>query len=459
MVERYVASWEDETTLRSTLTGPDADRLADRITAVRPHLARAPRFRATNESGDRVDGEVRLELEGDQELAFPIRARVTDGRVVASPSALHAELRFWRPVVMQREDTPSGRLLARDGSPLDADRDAALRATVHPVFAGRLGGGSSYRLLADGVVLEEVTVEPAVDVTLALDPEVQDAAAGAATTAPGRALVVVDASTGEVVAFAGGVDEEAALGSRAIPVGSVFKIATATAALIDGRSPDATVNCPAADVVGERSVVNASQFDLGELSIRRAFALSCNTAFARLGLELGSDVYDAAISLGFGAELAGTEDATLDAPSSDAEAAAFGFGAEGSEVSAVALASVAATIGNGGIAQALTWEASAGPSRRAISPAVAASLLDLMHDTVANGTAQSAAVAGVDIAAKTGTPRRIVDGKAIDDGLTVAVVTLPDGRTYGVAAVVLEGETGSKSAAPLSADFVERLTG
>ena len=63
---------------------------------------------------------------------------------------------------------------------------------------------------------------------------------------------------------------------------------------------------------------------------------------------------------------------------------------------------------------------------------------------------------GFGVAAKTGTPRRIMEGKAVDDGLTVAVVEV-DGRVLGVAAVVLEGQTGSTSAAPLIGRFVRAL--
>ena len=459
VVRRYVTSWSrGDAAVRATVSGPDAEQLVERIGVVRSFVAGRPRLVDHRRDGNEVSATVALPMKGGPELRLSIAVTVDGGRIRAEPTAFDRRLTSWREVRIESQSIPSGRLLDRFGAPLDARQRAALIDAVRPVFGERLGGGTAYQLWAGNEVLDAVEVVPAGDVTLAIDPAMESAALGAIGDKHGRALVVIDAATGEVVAFASDDADGRPLAVTAIPVGSVFKVATAAAALLEGRSPDDAVPCPAAAVIEERSVVNASQFDLGDLSLRRAFALSCNTSFAQLGVDLGGDaVVGAARSLGFDTRFAGVEPAAIDAPDSGEEEAAFGFGAAGIEVSPVILASVTATIGAGGIARAPSWVPTVSPGERVIEEGVAASLIEMMHDAVENGTAQRAAVEGVDVAAKTGTPRRIVDGVAVDDGLTVAVVRL-DGRVFGVAAVVLEGDTGSKSAAPLIADFIRSIS-
>lgn len=457
-VAAYAASWaRDDTAVRATITGPETDDLVRRIAVIRPHLVADPAFLVDEATEEGAAGVIVLPVARDAELHLPITAVVEEGRVRADPSALARPLRAWPEVAFDSHYETPGRLLDREGAPLDPDRDASLLATLGPVFTERLGGGWSYRLTGDGDVLAAREVPPAADVRLALDPEVQAAAAAAVGGGERRALVAVDASTGQVVAFAGGSVDGRALGATASPVGSVFKIATATAALLTGRMPEDTVRCPAADIVEGRAVANASNLELGELSLRRAFALSCNTTFSRLGADLGGTrVHDAAVALGFTARLSGTEAGRVDEPGSGEEAAALGFGASGADATPVALASVAATLADGGVRRAPTWEAGDAPGRQVVRRSVAEALVAMMRDAVENGTAQRAGVPGVDVAAKTGTPRRIVGGVAVDDGLTVAVVR-GDGRVLGIAAVVLEGGAGGRSAAPLIADFVRRL--
>lgn len=428
-----------------------------RIAVLRPHLVGSPTFDLETVTGNRVEGVVLLPVAPDADLRLAISASVREGRVRAEPSALARNLRRWPEIAFERRWVTPGRLLDRTGTPLDPDRDEALLATVRSVFRDRLGGGWSYRLTGDGAVLAALEPASPSDVRLALEPRVQDAAVAALAGAGDRALVAVDPSTGRVVAFAGGRVADRALGATAVPVGSVFKIATAAAALLNGWSPEDLVACPGADVVEGRAVQNANRVDVGEVSLRRAFALSCNTTFARLGAELGAErVRDAAVALGFTGRLAGVEPGRVDDARSSEAVVALSFGASGIEASPVALASVMATLANEGLRRPPTWDQQRTVARRGLPPAVAGDLLDMMRDAVENGTAQRAAAPGADVAAKTGTPQRTVDGGVVEDGLTVAVVR-SGGHVLGVAALVLEGGAGGRSAAPLVSEFARRL--
>jgi peptidoglycan glycosyltransferase len=160
------------------------------------------------------------------------------------------------------------------------------------------------------------------------------------------------------------------------------------------------------------------------ISLSQAFALSCNTTFAQIGLQLEpSQLVGAAEAFGFGLpvpfELAA-------APSSIPPAADFADDAPALAQSAIGqrdvratplqMALVAAGIANGGWimspylvaevfnAEGVVTERTAPVGwRRAMSPATADVLADLMERVVTSGTGGNAAIAGVRIAGKTGT--------------------------------------------------------
>lgn len=155
----------------------------------------------------------------------------------------------------------------------------------------RLGGtpGLEVEVVdAAGEVVRSLTSTPPVAGTplqLTLDPAVQTAADAALATAPegtGAALVVVQPSTGDVLAVANagpdgpGVDR--ALTGR-YPPGSTFKTASALALLRAGLSVDEVVPCPATVSVEGKAFKNAEDEVLGDQPFSVDFAHSCNTAF------------------------------------------------------------------------------------------------------------------------------------------------------------------------------------
>ncbi|MCL2464892.1 MAG: penicillin-binding transpeptidase domain-containing protein, partial [Micrococcales bacterium] len=120
------------------------------------------------------------------------------------------------------------------------------------------------------------------------------------------ALVAIRPSTGEVLVAASGPGGDglstATVGQYA--PGSTFKVASALALLRAGMTPDSKVACP-------RSLtIDGYEFDdvpgypasaLGTISLRTAFANSCNTAFVgQAGTVSQAALIDAARSLGLG---------------------------------------------------------------------------------------------------------------------------------------------------------------
>jgi hypothetical protein len=69
--------------------------------------------------------------------------------------------------------------------------------------------------------------------------------------------------------------------------GSTFKVVTVTAALRAGLTTlDTPLPCPGTENVQGRQIPNDNGFDLRTVPLHTAFAHSCNTTFARLGVGL-----------------------------------------------------------------------------------------------------------------------------------------------------------------------------
>ncbi len=301
---------------------------------------------------------------------------------------------------------------------------------------------------------------PGNAVELTLDPTVQRAARDALDGREG-AVVVLDPRDGAVLAsYANptfdpnplsshdtGVINEAwaplrddpdrPLVDRATgelyPPGSTFKVVVAAAALEAGSDPsrsfpnETTFDVPQTT----QDISNFGQARCGdgdETTLQTAFRRSCNTVFARLGIELGdSDLADQAEAFGFNRAppleiptAASAIPAEQDVPATAQSA----IGQRDVQASVLQMAMVAATVANGG--QLLRphlvatirdpdgrivrgpdigrWEAPPGDGRP-ISPRTAQQLRAMMVDAVegpgATGTA--ARIDGVEVGGKTGT--------------------------------------------------------
>jgi penicillin-binding protein A len=161
-----------------------------------------------------------------------------------------------------------------------------------------------------------------------------------------------------------------------------------------------------------------------QVTLTTALALSCNVSFGEVGLDLGDDALRAqAEAFGFGDDsyldelhqVASTFPASPDEPQT-AQSAIGQF-----DVSATPLqmAMVAAGIANDGTVMRpylvdkvyspdveLLDEHDPEELHQAVSSGVAAQLTQMMVEVVNNGTAGSAQIPGMDVAAKTGTAER-----------------------------------------------------
>ncbi|BBX22106.1 penicillin-binding protein [Mycolicibacter terrae] len=188
--------------------------------------------------------------------------------------------------------TPRADLLPTD------DRFApVLVGEVKKAVFAQLEGEAGWRVVSvnqngvDVAVLHEVDPSPAPSLTISLDRSVQRAAQNAVNTRGDKAMmVVIKPSTGELLAVAqnAAADVDGLVATTGLyPPGSTFKMVTAGAAIErDMASPNSVVGCPGELDIGQRTIPNYGGFDLGLVSMSRAFANSCNTTFAELASRM-----------------------------------------------------------------------------------------------------------------------------------------------------------------------------
>ena len=253
-----------------------------------------------------------------------------------------------------------------------------------------------------------------------LDLAVQRAAEHAldGVTQP-AALVAIQASSGDVKAVVSrpvNIPFDRALEGR-YPPGSTFKVVTTAALLGAGITPDQTVTCPPDAVIGGKRFTNFEGETAASIPFRRAFAISCNTAFVGLASRLSNaQLSAAATSFGFGVSLRPGLPAAggrFPTPVDAAEHAAAAIGQGKVTASPLSLATIAAAVDFG------TWHAprlvgappgasdtttTTTPAPAPLDPAVVQTLRQLMAEVVSSGTGTPAQVpGGAPVAGKTGT--------------------------------------------------------
>jgi len=217
--------------------------------------------------------------------------------------------------------------------------------------------------------------------------------------------------------------------------GSSFKVVTASTALATGV---ATLTNPVYPVLSELPLPNSGGQTLknfgGETCggpLPEALRVSCNTAFAQLGLDLGADRLSAgAAAFGFGK--APPIDLPFPAASNFPDAAAFAQDKPGLAKSAIGqqdvqatpleMAMVAGAIANNGVIMTPhvlseirndqgdvveTYQPK--PWLQAVSPDVAATVKGMMLRVVQAGTGTAAQIPGIQVAGKTGTAQTGLD--------------------------------------------------
>ncbi|HEY7046343.1 MAG TPA: penicillin-binding transpeptidase domain-containing protein [Jatrophihabitantaceae bacterium] len=312
------------------------------------------------------------------------------------------------PATADTVKASSGRIQVGDQAGIDGLQqvfDAQLSGTpAIAVYAADADGRPGRRLDTVGAP------KPGRPVQLTLDRTVQTAADNALQSVPqAAAIVALQASTGRILAVANSASTpgDIALAGQ-YPPGSTYKIVTATAALagrkLTANTPEA---CPATKTVDGRVFVNEDKFSLGTVSLRTAFAMSCNTTFMTLGMTLPpTALATAGRQLGLGEDWklpVESFSGSLPTPTQPTEQAAEAIGQGKILASPLAMAEVAGTAQTGRpIAPSLVVGQQAQPGP-ALPAAVTATLHDMMRATVTSGRATDLNDLPGQVAGKTGT--------------------------------------------------------
>jgi penicillin-binding protein A len=263
------------------------------------------------------------------------------------------------------------------------------------------------------------------------------------------------------------------------PPGSTFKVITSAAALENGVSLDEELPSPQVYDVPQTSAdirnFGGGTCGDGSLTLPEALEISCNTTFAALGVRLG-DRKLATEAEKFGLNKPSPYQlpaATSSIPRNQdvPSTAQSAIGQRDVRVSPLQMASVAATIANGGrrMAPYVVGEVvsdKGGVVKRfegedlgqAIPGQVAGDLKDMMTGVVERGTGESAQIPGLQVAGKTGTAQH-APGRA--PHAWFIGFTEQGGRAIAVAVVVEEGgdlgseATGGRVAAPVAKRVME----
>lgn len=422
-------------------------RAAGTATATSMRAVGKPRLDA---GGVAIAVAVYTRLFGTLRLTFqlPVDGSGSEARIAFSDSLEFPGLLPGERLHRQMTLPPRASLLARDGTPLasgpatgpgeresplgaagsaivgsvgpiPSDRLTALEAEGVPPDAivgvsglelaedDRLRGTPGGELLAGERVIASVKPRAAPAVRTTISPSLQQEAVSALGSQYGG-LVAMQPSTGEILAVAGiGLD-----GLQ--PPGSTFKMVTVTGVLSAGIAhTSSTFPYATYTTLDGVKLSDANGEECGG-SLTLAFAVSCNSVFAPLGVKLGATrLVATAESFGFNHSLLpGAAQSTIPPASQiqgelDLGSTAIGQGQV--QASALQMAIVAATIADGGERPTPTFTPLSGSSQapsktvRAMSASVAHTVRGLMIEVVREGTGTAAAIPGVTVAGKTGT--------------------------------------------------------
>lgn len=317
---------------------------------------------------------------GTRSSPLGVAADAVIGEVGAIPSARRGEL--------EAEGVPADAIVGVTG--LERALDARLR--------GRPGG----ELLAGERVLASTTPKESGAVRTTISAPLQRTAAAALGGQLGG-IVAMNPKNGDILAVAGlGIDDLQ-------PPGSTFKMVTVTAALeAKAASSKSTFPYATSATLDGVKLENANGESCGG-SLALAFAVSCNSVFAPLGVKVGASALVAtAERYGFNHEpgVGGAVESTLPQPSEiqgelDLGSTAIGQGEV--QASVLQMVTVAATIADGGRRPTPGFETGKTARKRVIAAATASTVRRFMIDVVREGTGTSAAIPGVTVAGKTGT--------------------------------------------------------
>ncbi|MDL2318045.1 penicillin-binding protein 2 [Eubacteriales bacterium OttesenSCG-928-A19] len=384
--------------------------------------------------------------------------------------------------------------------------DAMRRAVAHVVGdnGGIVANGAetfmaSYLLGFNASVVERVqqlfSSEPARgdDIHLTIDAELCSYAASLLKRYQGGAIVLMNYKTGEILCSTSYPDfdprninatltsgsDNGAFVNRATqglyPPGSTFKIVTMASGLekLTGAA-DRTFDCLGTLQIDRTIVTEASNQVHGHVTMKEAFAKSCNTAFASMAMDLGySRLSQTASSFGFGDNFLfrdmvvynsqyPTTDQSLD------DLAWSGIGQGRVLVTPLHMAMITASIANDGVIMeprlmsSVTTPSGASRSivgarayKRTCTSSTASIIKDYMIACVQSGTGTQARISGYTVGGKTGSAETSDDKSVKTHAWFVGFVDSAE-HPLAIAVVLERGGSGGSVATPVAQRVLSR---
>ena len=263
--------------------------------------------------------------------------------------------------------------------------------------------------------------------------------------------------------------------------GSIIKPLVSLAILESGISPDDELECDGATYFSDGSRIRCWSWlsgGHGSLSLTDALKVSCNDFFIENGMKLGLDrlrmtFASAGIGSKTGIELPEEAGILPDRKRWNNwnvhDTALISIGQGKIQVTPLQAVSYTAAIANGG----RLWKPrlvqeirNPETGKKTVSPKVLRGLLKASPENIAfvregmfravnedGGGAYRAQVPGITVSGKTGTAEVGPKNKRENNTWFVGFSELPSGRLIAIAVLVLKGEAGNKTAAPLAAEM------
>ncbi|MFN2594237.1 MAG: peptidoglycan D,D-transpeptidase FtsI family protein [Actinomycetota bacterium] len=309
---------------------------------------------------------------------------------------------------------------------------------------------------------------PGRSVKTTLDIGVQRATeAGLGSTV--GAAVVLDPKNGDILALATSdpLDPNSYVGAAGVtpfdrsrvglyPPGSSMKVVTASAAL-DTKTVTPTDRFPGP--YDYRGVHNFHHEHFADISFADALKFSVNTVFAQVAEKVGAaKLYHYGKLFGFNVKSdlpLSVETSSFPRPQDDADLMFSAIGQAQVVATPLQMATVAATVANGGRRMDPRITMSTKPKgHRVMKASTAKTMTTLMEGVVQGGTGTAANIAGADVAGKTGTAEVDVGGQRKNHAWFICFA--PGGAPKIAVAVVAEyGGVGGEVAAPIARRILE----
>ncbi|MFG3212664.1 penicillin-binding transpeptidase domain-containing protein [Streptomyces tendae] len=494
--QRFLTAWQQGDVAAAAAATDDAEAAEALLTGyAKDARIKDATFTPGTPAGEKVPFSVKATVAYEKaaeplayDSALTVVRREGDGepRVDWHAAVVHPELRDGDKLVTGKAGDPPVKALDRNGAEITAAKYPSLGTVLDGLrdkYGKKSGGtpGVELRVVRgesadgdkDGKGSKESGADEVADKTLlelskgtpgtlktTLDPALQTAAEKQVDGKKGASVVLLRASTGEVLAVANGGHgfNTAFLGSLA--PGSTMKVVTASMLLEkDLASVNEKHPCPKYFEYGGWKFQNDDKFEIKDGTFKASFARSCNTAFISQAPELKDDDLTRQAKEVFGLSMnnwsvgVSTFDGRVPVQSK-AQMAASLIGQGGVRMNPLNMASVSATVKSGSFHQPYLVAPSVdgrtlATASRTMSGETLGALRELMSYTAAYGTAAEA-MAGVsgDVGAKTGSAE--VDGQEKPNGWFTAYR-----GDLAAAGVVQQGGHGGDTAGPMVAALLK----